>query len=196
MDCTPCGNIQTMNFDQYQHVIFDFDETLATIIMDWSPWYKGVAEIVRKYQPSFDDVNNLSMQSVSEFINQYGQSFRDEYVNFEINLEKKNYQSYKIIQKTLDLFQKFHKQNKNLYLLTSNSKITVLPILEELKITNHFTKIVTLDDVRNFKPSPIPFELIYVEGNDKKQYLMVGDSVSDKGFAQNVGIDYLNVRDF
>lgn len=185
-----------MNFDQYQHVIFDFDETLATIIMDWSPWYKGVAEIVRKYQPSFDDVNNLSMQSVSEFINQYGQSFRDEYVNFEINLEKKNYQSYKIIQKTLDLFQKFHKQNKNLYLLTSNSKITVLPILEELKITNHFTKIVTLDDVRNFKPSPIPFELIYVEGNDKKQYLMVGDSVSDKGFAQNVGIDYLNVRDF
>lgn len=184
-----------MNFDQYQHVIFDFDETLATIIMDWSPWYEGVAEIVRKYQPSFDDANNLQMQSVSEFINQYGQSFRDEYVNFEIDLENKNYQSYKIIQKTLDLLQEFHKQNKNLYLLTSNSRVTVLPILEELKITNHFKKIFTLDDVRNFKPSPIPFELIYVEGSDKKQYLMVGDSVSDKGFAQNAGINYLDVDD-
>lgn len=184
-----------MNFDQYQHVIFDFDETLATIIMDWSPWYEGVAKIVQKYQPSFDNANNLHMQSVSEFINQYGQSFRDEYVNFEIDLENKNYQSYKIIQKTLDLLQEFYKQNKNLYLLTSNSKVTVLPILEELKIADYFTKIVTLDDVRNFKPSPIPFESIYVEGNNKKQYLMVGDSVSDKGFAQNAGIDYLDVDD-
>jgi HAD superfamily hydrolase (TIGR01549 family) len=133
------------------------------------------------------------MQSVSEFINQYGQAFRDEYVNFEIELEKKNYQSYKIIQKTLDLLQEFYQQNKNLYLLTSNSRATVLPILEELKITNDFNKIITLDDVRNLKPSPIPFELIYVEGSDKKQYLMIGDSVSDKGFAQNAGIDYLDV---
>lgn len=38
-----------MNFDQYQHVIFDFDKTLVTIIMDWSPWCEGVAKIVRKY---------------------------------------------------------------------------------------------------------------------------------------------------
>lgn len=186
-----------MNFDQYNHIIFDFDETLATIVMDWSPWYEGVAAIIKKYQPSFNGkASDLQMQSISQFINKYRKPFRDDYAKFEISLEQKNYKSYKIIQKTLDLFREFHRQNKKLYLLTSNSKTTVLPILKELEIVDCFTKIVTLEDVENFKPSPSPFKLIYTENNNKKEYLMVGDSLSDKGFAENVGIDYLDVKDF
>ena len=184
-----------MNFKQYQNIIFDFDETLATIIIDWSPWYEEVANIFRKYQPDFQDANSITMQIVSQFITKYGQPLRDAYLAFSRDFESKTYQGYYKNQPALDLLQTLHQQNKNLYLLTSNTKATILPILSELGIANYFAKIITLDDVTNIKPNPMPFELIYTQGQNKNQYLMIGDSSSDRGFAQNAGITFLDVDD-
>lgn len=185
-----------MDFNQYNHIIFDFDQTLVSLLIDWSSWQEGVAAIINKYDSSFNEAKSLHSHSITKFIDKYGKTFRDDYINFGLNLEQKNYSGYEIINKTMTLLKTMHQQNKNLYLLTSNSAETVLPILEELKITDYFNKIITANDVENVKPSPSPFKLIYTEGNNKNQYLMIGDSISDRGFAENIGIDYLDVADF
>jgi HAD superfamily hydrolase (TIGR01549 family) len=185
-----------MNFNQYHYFIFDFDQTLVLLLIDWSSWQEGVAAIIKKYDSSFNEAKSLHSHSIAEFIDKYGKTFRDDYVNFGIDLEQKNYSGYKVISKTMTLLKTMNQQNKSLYLLTSNSAETVLPILEELKITGYFKKIITTNDVENIKPSPNPFKLIYTEDNNKNQYLMIGDSISDKEFAKNVDIDYLDVTDF
>lgn len=184
-----------MDFKQYQDIIFDFDETLATIIIDWSPWYEKVANIFRKYQPDFQDDDGITMQMVSQFITRYGQPLREAYLAFARDFERKTYQGYQKNQAALDLLQTLHQQNKNLYLLTSNTKATILPILSELDISSYFNKIITLDDVTNIKPSAVPFELIYSKDKSKNQYLMIGDSSSDRGFAENADIAFLDVDD-
>jgi len=185
-----------MDFNQYNHIIFDFDQTLVSLLIDWSSWQEGVAAIIKKYDSGFNEAKVLRSHSIAKFIDKYGKTFRDDYVNFGLNLEQKNYIGYKIINKTMAMLKTMHQQNKKLYLLTSNSAETVLPILKELDITDYFNKIITANDVENVKPSPSPFKLIYAEGNNKEQYLMVGDSISDRGFAENIGIDYLDVADF
>jgi len=130
-----------------------------------------VATIIKKYDSNFNEAKSLRSHSIAKFIDKYGKAFRDDYVNFGLNLEQKNYSGYEIINKTMALLKTMHQQNKNLYLLTSNS-------------------------AENVKPSPSPFKLIYTEDNNRNQYLMIGDSISDRGFAENIGIDYLDVADF
>lgn len=185
-----------MNFKPYSHIIFDFDETLATLIVDWQFWHIDIIPVIKKYEPDFNEKSSLNMYNIHQLINKHGKSFRDDYVNFEINLETKHYKSYKLIDKNFDLFQELHRQKKNLYLLTSNSREIVLPILKELNIADNFSKIITVNDVENVKPSPAPFKLIGNENSDKSQYLMVGDSINDREFAQNIGIAYLDVKNF
>ncbi len=184
-----------MDFKPYKNVIFDFDQTLATIIMDWSSWYPGVMSIIKRFEPNFDENTDFHMYAIHQFINKYGKAFRDDYIQFELKMEKENYQGYQLIETTFNLLQTFYQQGKNLYLLTSNSREVVSPILKELQIADHFDKIITLDDVENVKPSPAPFKLIASDKIDKSQYLMIGDSISDREFAQNVEIGYLDVKD-
>lgn len=185
-----------MDFKPYENIIFDFDETLATLIVDWKWWHTDIIPIIKKYEPDFDENSKLNMYNIHQFTNKYGKSFRDDYVNFEISLELKHYKTYKLIDKSFKLLQELHQQNKSLYLLTSNSREIVLPILKELKIEDYFVKTIMANDVENFKPSPAPFKLIASGETDHSQYLMVGDSINDREFAQNVGIDYLDVKDF
>ena len=109
-------------------------------------------------------------------------------------MEQDHYQGYAIIPEAMALLEQLYQENKQLYLLTSNCREVVLPILDELKITGYFRKIITVGDVPNIKPSIAPFALID-DGSPKTDYLMVGDSASDRGFAENVGIEYLDVAD-
>ena len=184
-----------MNFKRYKHIIFDFDQTLATLLMDWSSWQPGVVSVIKKFEPDFDENTDLHMYDIHRFINQYGPAFRDDYVDFEVAMEKATYHGYQLITPTFNLLQTCHQQNKKLYLLTSNSKEIVLPILKELQITNYFTNIITLEDVANVKPDPMAFSLIVQAEAEinKSQYLMIGDSISDKEFARNAGIDYFDI---
>ena len=185
-----------MNFKPYQHVIFDFDKTLATLIIDWSGWEQMVATLIKKYQPDFDENTQLHMYSINEYVNQYGKAFYQDYADLEIALEREHYQGYEVVEKSFNLLQKLHQQQKILYLLTSNSQNTVIPILKELGVFNYFSKIVALENVENLKPSSMPFKLISNGLDDKNTYLMIGDSRSDRGFAHNTGIAYLDIKDF
>ena len=185
-----------MNLELYKHIIFDFDDTLATLIVDWPFWHEQVIAVMKKHEANFDESTHLNMYSIHQYINKYGKKFRDDFVNFEIAFEQKYYHGYQLIEKSFALLQKLHDQEKFLYLLTSNCKEVVLPILKELGIASYFKKIVTINDVPNIKPTIEPFKLIAENSANKSEYLMIGDSSSDSGFAKNVGIAYLDIKDF
>ncbi len=177
-----------------QHIIFDFDKTLATLQVEWQFWHAQIIPLIKKYQPEFDPNTPLDMSSIHDFIEQYGKPFRDAFVQMETQLELEHYQGYTANQSALALLQQLVQQQKSCYLLTSNCREVVLPILDELNITQSFKKIITVGDVPNIKPSNAPFKLIH-DGSPKSEYLMIGDSVSDSGFATTVGIAYLDVRE-
>jgi phosphoglycolate phosphatase-like HAD superfamily hydrolase len=92
--------------------------------------------------------------------------------------------------------ERLQQVENTLFLLTSNCREVVEPILEELQINTNYKKIVTVNDVENLKPSAAPFKLIREDEVELKKYLMIGDSKNDSGFAKAVGIAYLDVREF
>lgn len=185
-----------MNFDQYSHIIFDFDETLATLQVEWSFWHQDIIPLIKKYEKDFDPQTYLDMSAIHRYVEKYGSSFLSDFVAFEKKLEQDHYYGYIRIEKSLALLEKLHQAQKTLFLLTSNCREVVEPILEELRIKTYFKKIVTVNDVENLKPSAAPFKLIREDDVELKNYLMIGDSKNDSGFAKATGIAYLDVREF
>lgn len=185
-----------MNFDQYSHIIFDFDETLVTLQIKWSFWHQDIIPLMEKYEPDFDPQTYLDMSAIHRYVEKHGSNFLSDFVEFEKKLEQDHYYGYIKIEKSLNLLEKLQQAGKQLYLLTSNCREVVEPILEELQIKNYFKKIVTVNDVENLKPSAAPFKLIRETDVELQNYLMIGDSKNDSGFAKRAEIAYLDVREF
>jgi HAD superfamily hydrolase (TIGR01549 family) len=185
-----------MTFDQYSHIIFDFDETLVTLKIHWSFWHQDIIPLIEKYEADFDPQTYLDMSFIHRYVEKYGPNFLKDFVEFEKKLEQEHYYGYIKIEKSLKLLEELERAEKKLFLLTSNCREVVEPILTELKIKDYFQRIVTVNDVENLKPSAAPFKLIREIEIAKEKYLMIGDSKNDSGFAKQAGIAYLDVREF
>lgn len=181
----------------YSHVIFDFDDTLAKLLIDWPKWHPMITQLIQRFEPDFvfTDKSQTGHFAIHQYINRYGQKFYDEFLSSAINFEVSNYSGYGLIPHSLNLLKQLHQAGKKLYLLTSNCREVVAPVLEDLEITDFFKRVITVNDVSNLKPTAAPFELIKEDSVPLNKYLMVGDSESDSGFAENIGIAYLDVRD-
>ncbi|KKP66779.1 MAG: hypothetical protein UR63_C0027G0013 [Candidatus Roizmanbacteria bacterium GW2011_GWC2_35_12] len=79
----------------------------------------------------------------------------------------------------------------NFYVWSNNQRTTLEEILKENNLNNLFKSTVSGTDVKLFKPDPEGFYRLYDTSQNKKDYLMIGDSENDKKAAENSGIDYL-----
>lgn len=188
-----------MKLTDYSHLIFDFDETIAKLLIHWPAWHKGIVPVIQKYESTFSNADHLTMYDIHRYINRYGTAFHNDFVAFEKQVELANYQGFELVPAGFKLLQQAKQEQKQLYLLTSNCREVVEPVLKELNIREYFHRIVTVDDVINLKPSPAPWQNIAATKAEqvvpKKNWLMVGDSASDSGFAAAVGIDFVNVNE-
>lgn len=190
-----------MNLSSYSHLIFDFDETIATLQIRWPEWHRQIASVIQNYEADFnaEDAVKLTMYDIHRYINRYGKAFRDDFVAFEQRIETQNYHGFDIVPAGFALLKQAQQEQKQLYLLTSNCRAVVGPVLIELGIKDYFQRIITVDDVANLKPSAMPWQLIAATEAEqqipKAKWLMVGDSASDSGFAATVGINFVNVNE-
>jgi len=179
-----------------KHIIFDFDKTLCTLLIDWAPWRKemdalfALHELTPKNEPGFNYA-----EIINRCVEKDGDEVRERALEINYRIEKEYYFGYDVSPLARPLLE-FTKKYAKLYVWTSNDRRTVAPILEELDISKFFEKIITCNDVKYSKPKADGFFLI----NDKKsplsQYLLIGDSRSDSGAAIDAGIDFLNIAEF
>lgn len=176
----------------YQCVIFDLDYTLVKLQIDWRAWERAIFALISKYQPTAPP-NSVSHYDVHRYISRHGAAFLAEFRRISGQAELDNYHCYSLIHDSLTLLKQLQLANKQLYLLTSNGRRVALPILTELQLIDVFDQIITADEVANLKPTSAPFALIHEPSRPLSDYLMIGDSASDSGFAASAGIDYLDV---
>lgn len=178
-----------------KHLIFDMDWTLLTLHINWDIC---VAEMYRKLS-RFDplamrhlDQNDISYALYNELIKKHGQVLRDliqdYYEEFELsNLKKVDF--------NLPLIR-FLSNNKGkfaYYALTGNQPKVIIPALRKKRILTLFKKIVCAPDIHLFKPDPEGIFKIMGENPIKSEWLMIGDSRSDKRAAENAHIDYFKL---
>jgi len=186
--------------NHYKYLIFDFDYTLFKLNLPWDHWLnKGVEKKLQKTDPKIiQDYKqkklNLS-QLGNKYISKYGKKAKKIILQNSVQFETNNLKGYKKNQKLIDFIKK-NKNNYKFFLWTGNTTPTVKPILKKHNLLKIFKKIVTRLDSDLTKPNPEGFELIYQKGANKKDYLMIGDSLNDKGAAKKAGIDFFKITYF
>jgi len=174
-----------------EYIIFDFDGTIARILFDWDLWRKVMFELIIKYEPTYTLDQSIS-KNTNRLIKKYGKLFLEEIISINEQFEMEYYES---IDPNILLIKyiKNNFQQKNMYLYTSNSKKLITKLLSQLGLTNCFNKIVTRNDVKYIKPDPYGMWLLLDKNIDITKCIMVGDSVSDRGVARKVEMEFLQV---
>lgn len=179
-----------------EHLIFDFDETIATLDIDWDSWLRSVAEIYKKYEPSFDE--SISGYRIAllqnQFFKKYGTKLKKEVDDFTRQYETENAKGIFPIQKTIELIK--NTNGKNMYIWSSNDTNTIKKFLGELEILDKFKLIIGHEMVDFIKPEPDGFNKYFRKLGKVNTFLMIGNSSHDRGAAKNSGIDYLDVTEF
>lgn len=173
-------------------IIFDFDETLATLDIDWGAWEKAMTTHIREYEPTFS--TSYSQGELNALTRKSGKEFRDKVIKVNATAEKQNYKGYTVNEIAVELLKACAKVSR-VHLWTSNDLRTVGPLLIEMKIDRYFATTIFSGDVMYLKPDPIGFEKINIANQQAEKFVFVGDSAADRGAAEALGMKFVDVRD-
>lgn len=193
---------QLITQEKKQHVFFDFDETIIRLNYPWHLYIDRLHELLRgvdpslyerlteKNQPNIDDMTNV-------FVEKHGKSLWQRARAIARDFEENNLESYDLNPELIADLPELAAGRK-LYIWTSNFAEVVTPILEQEQLFQYFEFVIGKGEVQYTKPNPDGFsvfkERIYPDdpqaADDLTQYLMVGNSSSDRGAAEAAGIDF------
>lgn len=89
-----------------------------------------------------------------------------------------------------EIIKNLFSEGRRLTISTSSTKSNFMPVFKRHQLEKYFSFILTSEDVKNHKPHPEIIDTTIRELNSKKpKTIIVGDSKSDLGAAQNAGID-------
>jgi len=176
-----------------KYLIFDLDETLIRLEVDWNGVYEMLFTAVKDIDPS---LVSKAPESALEFYNlvnkttlKHGKKAKKKLDETIAEYEISHYVSYSP-NPSLMSFIRTHKDRYSFSLWTSNAKGTIRDFLQKEQFEHYFKNIITLESVLFTKPHTYGFDIIYDPNNVRKDYLMIGDSENDKIMAQNAGIDF------
>lgn len=174
------------------HVIFDFDQTIATIKIDWQKWNIEAMKIVNKFEPDFaKQLAFVNAQAENELIKRHGDKFLKQFSDFSGKFEMENMTGIDVNPKAILAINSISSQK--IHIWSSNSKATLKKLLKELNLHSRVSTVVSRDEVTYKKPHPHGFDFIYDQVTPREKYLMIGDSWKDEHAAKAAGIKFMHV---
>lgn len=177
-------------------LIFDFDETLYRLKLPWLPFKAELKnlclEIDQEIVKNFD--GELMIHLADQVIDKHGDEARKKIFDFCERYEAKN--NFDVdINEDLVKWVVDHSLDYKMVIWSSNMSNTVNQVLINHNVIEFFSLVVGKEDVKRHKPYVDGFDIIYdYYGGEVNDYLLVGDSNSDKGAAENLGMDFLKVE--
>jgi phosphoglycolate phosphatase-like HAD superfamily hydrolase len=187
-----------MNLTEYlshhpkKHLIFDFDRTLATLVIDWPTMLEKMFQPLLRLDhglvyPLTPDT--LSYPLFNTLIRKHGHPAKKIIESYFQKAEAEDLKGVKPNRELIN-FVKNHDEY-DYYIWSNNFRATILKVLDEEKLRNRFKIIVAADDNLFYKPDATGMEKIAI--GDKKDWLMIGDSGNDRLGASALGIDFYKV---
>lgn len=183
-----------------KHLIFDFDDTLVSLLIDWSTlrdkFFAFAFSIDPQLVSTIPNVSGAANTLYNQLLLHHSAQVKRQVDEFLQNYELSHYAGYRSNQMLLEFLRDNHARYA-ISLWTSNQRKTVELVLGDLNIGRYFTTIITANEVKQTKPNSAGFQLIFQPQSQQKiDYLMIGDSVHDAGAAMNAGIDFFKVEKF
>lgn len=178
------------------YLVFDFDKTIAQMEIDWSGWYPGMSAVYEQFDKEGAIPYGVNPHTHhNQLVDTYGVSLAEAANDFNEKYELANLTHFTPHRELVEFISTLDEKIA-LFIYSSNSRSTVVRGVNEMGIANKFKKIVTRNDVLHVKPHPEGFDLIPGIFKNRQKFLMVGDSGSDRGVAEAVGIDFLETNYF
>ena len=185
-----------MNLSDFEHLIFDYDNTIAKVPIDWKVARANFRKfLIEKFQgiELKQDIRVDEMESIA--ISMYPNQ-KDEIFSFRYLLEKSLDGRHEPIIDTITLLRNY--EQGPFHIISNNLKSTVCSGLIQFKIRHLFDIIIGVDDAECPKPSTKAWDILLSSKKiNHKSCLFIGDSkATDEKFAQRVGIPFINVSNF
>jgi HAD superfamily hydrolase (TIGR01509 family) len=190
-------NLTTLHdFVQTHHktqLVFDFDETISKLLIDWTGYYLNIETIIQTFDPTFKYSEEPWNVSINRAVRQHGNQLHQALLDFSAKYEQTHYTGHTPNPILVQFLQNLP-SDVQVHLYTSNMAATVAPALAELHLATTFEQQITRERVHYVKPDPEGFTLLYDQQVPKEAYVMIGDSHNDSGAAKAFGIDFLSVH--
>lgn len=171
----------------YSFILFDWDGCLAKSLDIVLDAYKAVFAVYDIYPDDrtithevFGDWNGPKKLGIKD-IDTYTQRF--------LSKVNEKYPSVTLYKDVYDVLVKLKSKGKKMALITTSKRDSIQPVLINNRLDSMFDVILAAEDVSNHKPDPeIINKAIVRLGGSKDTSILVGDSKSDLGAANNAGI--------
>jgi len=160
-------------------VVFDFDGTLVNLKVNWKELKEALQILYKKTYKIHKNFTPLNI-ILNEIIQDTNNIFKRDISNVISSFENKYISEYTIIKKNLSLADYYITNNIKLAIFSSNTRNTIISILNQLNRVDQFEIIISFDDVNQLKPNP---EGLYKISNllsiKLHDMLFIGNSVFD-----------------
>tara|TARA_B100000989_G_scaffold103827_1_gene76066 strand:+ start:10108 stop:10686 length:579 start_codon:yes stop_codon:yes gene_type:complete len=177
-------------FNSFRNIIFDYDNTLALIPINWQLERKNFNCFCKKnFQISFNGLRIDEMES--KLFNLYPNR-NSEILKFRRCLE------IQYLGKHLPheiLVNSIRNIDSNLFIVSNNLCETVTSGLSSFKVLENFTRIIGVDTLCSPKPSTLSWDYLVKHHNlNSYDTLYVGDSPATDGiYSSKIGIPFLQL---
>lgn len=170
--------LQTININQYDLFIFDFDGTVVEPLqVNWFGLKKELCSLMKiKYR------KNSSLDKILYDIRKKsGRDGLKKAYSLVVKYESEAIRIIKIREQLDDFINKISNyKNKKITLFSTNMKNTIYKVLEKFDLLNKFNIIITKEDVLLYKPDPQGLQIIISKLKIPKiRTIYIGDSRID-----------------
>jgi HAD superfamily hydrolase (TIGR01549 family) len=182
------------DFSFYDSIIFDYDNTIAKIPIDWIEARRDYKIFLDSNFPDLEidpnmRVDEMERSALLKYPHQDNLVF-----SFRNDLESSLAGNHEVIPETIELIRNL--ESKELFIISNNLRNTVVGGLGRFGLTSMFKRIIGVDDVGMPKPSPRAWELLLeTDPGVALNSLFVGDNdTTDGAFSKNAGIPFYNIN--
>lgn len=182
-----------MNLSNYKHLLFDYDNTIARVPIDWSLARINFRKFLAEKFQGIELKQDIRVDEMERIAIEFFPEKKDEIFSFRHFLEKSLDGRHEPIDKVISFIRNC--QQVPFHIISNNLKSTVCSGLSQFKIRQFFDVIIGVDEVGCPKPSTPAWDILLKSRKiNHESCLFIGDSYATDGkFAQSVGIPFMNV---
>jgi phosphoglycolate phosphatase len=182
-----------MDLNKYRAFVFDMDETLLSLDVDWGEAKKAVSEFIKMRYGK-----EISPASFSRLFNsiadKLGKDAFKEASKVMDSYEREGIKNLSINETSMSILKKAKDQGKLVIVYSSNSKSSIRGALKKIGVIDKIDLIVTRDDVSRIKPEPEGMVMIMKKFKlDPEETIFIGNSPGDQGAARSQNVRFVHV---
>ena len=182
--------IEFIESSEYTDIIFDFDETIVQLLIDWSYLKMDREQLAKTYKQESYLKENGWYAFDKMMVEKYWEEGKKD-LDKMFSAAEDNHFMGMVENELLIEFIKNNARQYNFYVLSNNTQNTLHKVITELEMNKCFHIVLWRDNVSAPKPNPEGINAIITSQKLKKENtLMVGDSEwSDIAAANREEID-------